>query len=279
MNLNEQLTDVKWLSENLDSQDVVIVDCHWDSNAYLRAHIPGAIMRPGHPYIKTEDDTGNPGKHLPDADQFRNLMKTMGIDSNSTVVCYDEWHNHFATRLWWLLRYYGHDRVMILNGGWQAWVEAALPVSTLTHDPRPVGTFDININEHRLMGINDLLKNYQNDEWQIIDVRSDGEYDGSDNTAGNKRTGHIPGACHLEWNRMLKSNDNGVHFMRSLEEMRQLLGDAGVSPAKRTVVHCQSGVRATFMAYCLELLEYPDVKVYDGSMVEWANIEDTPLVS
>ncbi len=276
MSTNQNLTTAEWLSENYQEDNIVIVDCHWDSNAYLRAHIPNAIMRPGHPYIKSEDAEGNPEKHMPDPEQFELLMNRMGIDADSTVICYEEWHNHFATRLWWLLRYYGHDKVAILNGGWQAWVEKGFPVSMSTHNPLPTEGFKAQVSLDRFVGLDELLINYSNSEWQVIDVRSDGEYNGSENP-GNNRSGHIPGALHLEWNSMLKSDEKNVHYLRPKEDMERLLSDAGVSKEKTTVVHCQSGVRATFMAYCLDLLQYPNVKVYDGSMGEWANLEETPL--
>lgn len=276
MSTNQNLTTVEWLSENYGEDNLVIVDCHWDPNAYLRAHIPGAIMRPGHPYIKSEDSEGKPSKQLPTADQFEDLMNRMGIDANSAVVCYDEWHNHFATRLWWLLRYYGHDKVSILNGGWQAWVEKGFSISVSTHNPGAGVGFEARARLDRLVGLDELQANFSNPEWQVVDVRSDGEYQGSENP-GNLRSGHIPGALHLEWNKMLKPNERNVHHVRPKEEMEQLLSEAGVSKEKTTVVHCQSGIRATFMAFCLDLLQYPNVKVYDGSMSEWANMEETPL--
>ncbi len=276
MPTSQNLIHVEWLSENYQEDNVVIVDCHWDVNAYLRAHIPNAILRPGHPYIKSEDTEGNPSKHLPNPEEFELLMKSMGIDADSTVICYDEWHNHFATRLWWLMRYYGHEKVSVLDGGWQSWVEKGFPISMSTHDPRSVGEFKAHVSHDRLVDLNELLNNFSNPEWQVIDVRSDGEYNGSENP-GNNRSGHIPGALHLEWNKMMKSNEKDVHHLRSNEDMQRLLSDAGVSKDKTTVVHCQSGVRATFMAFCLELLQYPNIKVYDGSMGEWANLEETPL--
>ena len=91
MTHEQYLTDVNSLSNDLRNENLIIVDCHWDSNAYLRAHIPDAIMRTGHPYIKSMDQNGNPSKYMPDSVQFVDLMKKMGISSDSKVVCYDEW--------------------------------------------------------------------------------------------------------------------------------------------------------------------------------------------
>lgn len=89
--INDQyLTDTKWLTDNHDNPNLVIVDCHWDSNAYLRAHIPGAVMRPRHAFIKSENSDGSPQYFLPDSEQFADLMSKIGINNESIVVCYDE---------------------------------------------------------------------------------------------------------------------------------------------------------------------------------------------
>ena len=115
-----------------DDPGVVIADCAWDGTAYGRAHIPGARLRPGHAYVKGEDAEGNPGLHLPGAERFVEMMAELGIGNDSRVVLYDDWGSLFATRLWWLLRYYGHDNASVLDGGWQGWLAAGKPVSCET---------------------------------------------------------------------------------------------------------------------------------------------------
>lgn len=273
---NSFYTDVQWLSDNLGTEGLVIVDCQWDPNAYIRAHIPGAISRPGHPYIKSEKEGSQPGRFLPDAQEFGELMRQMGIGSNTTVICYDEWDNHFATRLWWLLTYYGHSDVKLLNGGWQAWVKAGMPISTSSHGPVPTEGFEIDIQPSKLVGLDEILDNYKNPDWQIIDARSPSEFEGA-NPAGNSRGGHIPGAINLEWKELLDKSEDGVSYLLSADEMERKLQAKGIRRDKTLISHCQAGVRASFLAYCLELLGYPDVRLYDGSMGEWANAEHTPL--
>ena len=125
------LVDVEWLSNHLKADNIVIVDCQWDTNAYIRAHIPGAIMRPGHPYVKSQVN-GEPAKYLPTEKEFQGIAQNLGIDADSTVVCYDEWDNHFATRFWWVLNYYGHTNVKLLDGGWQAWVSGRMPRTSIS---------------------------------------------------------------------------------------------------------------------------------------------------
>lgn len=276
---NNFLVNTQWLSNHLQDDNIVIVDCQWDENAYIKAHIPYAIMRPGHSYLKSEQN-GELGKFLPGEDEFLRLMAKMGIDSNTEVICYDEWDNHFATRLWWLLKYYGHKKVRLLNGGWQAWVAAGLPVSCTVTEPKAAARpYSVHENPSINITLEELLETYDNRDVQILDVRRESEYNGTE-TGKNKRGGHIPGAIHLEWTRLLSKSKQWewVNIFQS-EEMQALLEQHSVSKDKITVIHCQAGVRASYTFFCLKMLGYPDVKLYDGSMGEWANMDHTPLAT
>ena len=109
-------------------------------------------------------------------------------------------------------------------------------------------------------------------------MRSDDEYVGKDDR-GNKRAGHIPDSIHLEWNKFLENSEDpeAVRRFRSAEEVGELLDDYRIDKNQTIVTLCQSGIRASLVAFALELLGYPTAKVYDGSMAEWANLDDTPL--
>lgn len=273
------LVEAQWLYEHLQDDNLVIVDCQWDENAYIKAHIPGAIMRPKHAYLKSEKE-GTPTKYLPTEQEFAALLKQMGIDQDTQVVCYDEWGNHFATRFWWVAAYYGFHNVSLLDGGWQGWLAAGFPASFKTSKPRPQQKPFVASPNHLLkIEMKEVVENLGNPAWQILDVRSDDEFEGK-NLAGNNRGGHIKEAIHLEWKNLLthlNQPDEVNHFL-SEEAMLTKLDAAGVSKEKTIVVHCQSGVRASFMAFCLTKLGYPKVRLYDGSMSEWANEIHTPLV-
>ena len=272
------LVNAKWLSEHLQDDNLVIIDCQWDTNAYLKAHIPGALMRPGHPYVKSEQD-GVPSKYLPTAKEFLAMMEGLGIGNDTQVVCYDEWDNHFATRLWWVMTYYGHSSVRLLDGGWQAWVSSGFPISFVSHKARThKKPFVIKESTSSNVTMDEVVTNHQNVNWQILDVRSEEEFEGKD-LADNQRGGHISGAIHLEWKKLLVPSEQfeGVNQFQSEKEIQSLLKNAGVDSEKTIVVHCQSGVRASFTVFCLEMLGHPKVKLYDGSMGEWANVDHTVL--
>lgn len=277
---DQYLVDANWLMDHLDNENIVVVDCQWDKNAYLRAHIPGAVMRPGHPYVKSETG-GKLKKYLPTENEMKEFMSRMGIGPATTVICYDEWDNHFATRFWWVLKYYGHQDIRLLNGGWQAWLAHDLPVSftpAQTKKYSPLNRF----RNHQEMNVTmeGVLDKMDLEDWQVLDVRSKDEYTGID-LAGNKRGGHIPGAIHLEWRDLLMPSEqyNGVNYFMAKKKMQALLDEKGISKDHTIIVYCQSGVRGSFTIFCLEMLKYPHVKLYDGSMSEWANQEHTPLVS
>ncbi|MCH8029580.1 MAG: sulfurtransferase [Candidatus Dadabacteria bacterium] len=273
------LVSPHWLMEHKDDSDLLIVDCPWDSGSYARAHIPGALCRPGHAYVKAVDGEGNQSWFLPTQSEFEKLTVDLGIGANSTVVMYDEWGTIFATRLWWVLKYFGFDNAKVLDGGWQGWVSAGLPVSYTSQSPsNPAEPFVPSPNPRRLATLDELLAKYNDTGWQVLDVRSGDEYHGRADH-GNKRVGHVPGATHLEWNLLLENSTDAeaVRCFRSADEIQEIFNKFGVDKTAAIVTHCQAAVRATFMAFALELLGYPVPRVYDGSMDEWANLDDTPL--
>ena len=128
---NDFIVEPQWLLEHKDDPDLIIVDSPWDEYSYGRAHIPGAISRPGHSYVKGLDSEGNPKLHLPNQEEIKELIIKMGIRQNSIVVVYDEWGSKFAARLCWVLRYYGFNGARVLNGGWQGWISEGYPVTTV----------------------------------------------------------------------------------------------------------------------------------------------------
>jgi len=273
------LVSPQWLDENKENDKLLIVDCPWEYYSYTRAHIPGAVCRPGHPYIKELDEKGGQTVLVANEAEFQKLLSDLGIGADSTVVVYDDWGSLFATRLWWVLSYYGFNNVKLLDGGWQNWVASGFPVSFAASKPKEItNPVSLRANPDVIITIDELLEKYEDPAWQVLDVRSDDEYQGRA-AHGNKRTGHVPGALHLEWNQLLENSKDGeaVRKFKSAEEIEALLRAAGVGGSKNMVTYCQAAVRATFTAFALELMGHNPAKVYDGSMAEWANRDDTPL--
>lgn len=270
----ELLVEPGWLADHAKDPNVRIIDCA-TVDAYRRAHIPGAVQLPVHFYIKDEDPDGSDhGTFVMKMPAFESLMGDLGITNDTTVVAYDDNNALVASRLWWVLNFYGHTNVKVLNGGWHRWLHENRSVTF--HATRPSKTtFHARPVEEIHASSDDVLESYNDPACQVLDARSDGEWEGT-NSRGNKRAGHVPNAKHLEWTRFVESSDTR-RFLPA-DEIEELLRGAGIAREKPTITYCQGGIRAAHAAFVMTLLGYDNVRVYDGSMRDWANREDTPLV-
>jgi thiosulfate/3-mercaptopyruvate sulfurtransferase len=119
------------------------------------------VCRPGHPYIKTLDDDGGQTVHLATEPEFSKLLVDLGIGADSTVVVYDDWGSIFATRLWWVLKYYGFNNVKLLDGGWQNWVASGLPVNFASSKPKVITKrVELQANPEIMVTMDELLQGY-----------------------------------------------------------------------------------------------------------------------
>jgi len=270
----EIFADTEWLAAHIDDPGVRVIDCAM-LEAYRRAHIPGAVHLPVHYYIKEDDPEGSDHGVLvmPQA-QFEGLMGKLGVSNDTTVVAYDDNNGFIAARLWWVLNYYGHSNVKVLNGGWHRWFTEGRP-TTFHATHAPAATFIARPHPELHCSVDMLKAKHTDPNEQVMDVRTPAEWNGT-NDRGNKRAGHVPNAHHLEWTRFV-SRDDTRHVLPA-GDIQRLLDEAGIERGKPVITYCQGGIRAAMGAFILTLMGYPDVRVYDGSMREWANREDTPLV-
>ena len=228
------LVETHWLQDRLDDPSIRIVDCD-QLDAYRRAHIENAVGIRVHHYIKHPDYPSDPKGYplVMPPEPFAQLMEGMGIGDDTPVVAYDAAGSLYATRFWWVLGYYGHTNVKVLNGGWKKWFGEGRPVSldspkipeasfTVRQDPSMVCTLDHGVS---CVGDADTI---------FLDVRSDGEWDGT-NDRGNKRAGHIPGAVHLEWLNFV--TDDRHQTFKPAHEVRAMLAERGVTPDKQIITY------------------------------------------
>ena len=265
----ELLVDGSWLQEHLDDPNLRIVDCD-TRDAFRRAHIPSAVC-PADNFFKDPNDR----RFVMPPDLFAETMAGLGIGDDTDVVTYDA-GGITAARLWWCLNYYGHTRVRVLNGGWNQWLADGRPMTMAETRPSASKPFTPRVNDSIRAGAEDILERLEKPEVVILDVRTDGEWDGS-NTRGNKRQGHMPGAVHLEWTNNLTADD--LRRFKSPDDLRAMYEAAGVTPDKEIVTVCQGGIRAAQTAFTLTLLGYERVRNYDGSFSDWGNRDDTPIVT
>lgn len=270
----ELLAEPDWLIDHLDDPGVRIIDCAV-LEAYRRAHIPGAVHLPVHYYIKEKGPPGaDHGTFVMPPAEFEALMGRLGVSNDTLVVTYDDNNALVAARLWWVLRYYGHTNARVLNGGWHRWLTEGRPVTFHATRPAPA-TFVARPNPELIADAEYLKAHIGDPTCQVLDARTDEEWNGT-NDRGNRRVGRVPGARHLEWVRFIESADTR-RFLPA-EEIEGLLAEAGFSRDRATITYCQGGIRAAHAAFAMALVGYDNVRVYDGSMRDWANRDDTPLV-
>lgn len=263
------LVSTEWLASHLGQPGLVLVDAG-EPLAYQRAHIAGACGVP-HPYLKGRE---NPLLVMPPA-EFEALARSWGVSDDTSVIVYDDNASLHAARVWWVFRHYGHRDVRVVDGGFNAWLQEGRAVTSQPPRPQP-GTFTARADGSTSVSLDELTAMLAaGDTPAIWDTRSGEEWSGV-NSRGNRRTGHVPGAHHLEWRRLME----GPPFrrFRPLEEIRAELQAAGLDPEAETVTYCQAGIRGAFGQFILALLGNERARTYDGSMGEWANRDDTPLV-
>jgi thiosulfate/3-mercaptopyruvate sulfurtransferase len=266
----ELLAEPDWLWEHGDDPGIRVVDCG-SVDAYARAHIPTAVALGVDGWLKEPEG----GVHVMGPEAFAALMGRLGVSDETTVVSYDDFNTTYATRLWWVLNYYGHTAAKVLNGGWHRWLSEGRPLTFHAKTPEP-GRFTAQANKEIMCRLDYLKERYDGPGVQVLNVLSGPHYRGEVNPFGNKRVGHIPGSINIPIEEFLTEDDRGV--FKPAWELRAVLDKAGLSAERETVVHCQAGIRTTLGFFVLSLLGWNRIRAYDAAMAEWANQDDTPLV-
>ena len=217
-----------WLADHLDDPAVRIVDTNY-LKEYAERHIPGAVGVVDN-YYKTslEDRT-----HIQGPEQVAQTMSSLGIGDDTVVVAADSHGGLYSLRLLWALRYYGHTKGKLLDGGLPKWIAEGRPVTTEVPSP-PAGKFTPRQDRAVIALKEDVLAAIDDRNTVILDVRSDGERDGS-NKRGGKRGGYVPGSVHLEWLNFHTGGD--VPTIKHADELRRMLADVGVTPDKNVITY------------------------------------------
>lgn len=253
-----------------NSSEIVLIDARAGANAeenYKNEHLKGARYVDLNKDLATVDNPANGGRHpLPSLKKFSQVLSKLGISPISHVIIYDDKNgSNAAARFWWMLRAIGHEKVQVLNGGFQEAIKTDFPVSSETEDYTPT---DYKVSEWKLAvaDIEDVEKARNNSENIVIDVRDKNRFDGLTEPL-DLIAGHIPGAINVPFSENLK--DDG--FYKSAEELnkkyKSILGN--IKP-EDVIVHCGSGVTAchTLLAMDYAGIEIP--KLYVGSWSEWS---------
>lgn len=207
----------------------------------------------------------------PDVAEWNRRIGDAGLVPSDAIVIYAGDDVRDATRIWWILKYWGFSNVRLLNGGWSAWLAAGGERSTVAVQPKP-RVVHLSPIAGALATKDQLLADLKDGARQIVDARSHGEYCGDAGAA--RRKGMIPGAIHLEWTEAI---DPKTKKFKSPAELAALLRSRNIDIDKPAVTYCQSGGRASVMAFTLELMGGKQVRNYYKSWSEWGNADDTPV--
>ncbi|HKA39131.1 MAG TPA: sulfurtransferase [Burkholderiales bacterium] len=267
------------LAAHLDHAGWVVCDCRHDladvqagRRAYAQSHIPGAR------FVHLDEDlsaakTGRNGRHpLPDPDTFARRLGKLGIGNAKQVVAYDASGGPYAARLWWMLRWLGHDAVAVLDGGWNAWVKAARPVTDqipamaatrFTPRIRPDAALDAKTISARLSRAGPLL----------LDARIPARYRGENETL-DPVAGRIPGAANRPWQLNLDAEGR----FKTAADLKKELGEMLTGHAPGQVTHyCGSGVTACHNLLAMEIAGLAGSCLYPGSWSEWCSDPSRPV--
>ena len=271
---NKKLVTTAWVTENLANSSIKLVEVDVDTSVYNTGHIPGAI---GWNWkTKLQDQLR---RTIASKDDFEKLLRASGINNNTTIVLYGDNNNWFAAWAYWLLKYYGHEDVRILDGGRKKWEAEGRELTT----DRPA----VEVSEYVIGEVksdfrafrDDILPNLHGDKFGLVDVRSPQEFAGEILAPPglkelSQRAGHIPGASNIPWSTVV--NEDGT--FKSIEEIRKIYAEEGITSEKKVITYCRIGERSAHSWFVLkELLGFKDVRNYDGSWTEWGNLIDVPI--
>ncbi len=281
------LVETSWLADHLHDPRVRVVDMRGyvktverdgiqdalyvgAREEYEQEHIPGAIYIDWSSDIVDPDDTVE--AQVAPVARFAEAMERLGIGDQHLVVAYDAHPtSQFATRLWWALNYYGHDQVVVLNGGLPKWKCEKRPLEA-TIPTYPPATFTPVVQPQLRATAEDVLSFIGKHNVTLLDARDPGQYSG-EIARGHGRRGHIPGAINVAREEVI---DPATGTFRSNDELRQIFTAAQVAPEQRVVAYCNGGVAATTILFSLAMLGYPNLTNYDGSWNEWGRRNDLP---
>lgn len=273
------LVTPEWLTDHLDDPNVRPVDVRWyllqpeqGRDEYARGHIPGAV------YLHIDKDLAEPpysgpGRHpLPHPDKFAAAASRAGIGRDTQVIAYDAAGGATAARLWWLLRYFGHDKVSLLDGGITRWIAEHHPLQTETPVILP-SHFDASPSRSWVVDQSTVAALVRDQRTLLLDSRLQERFEGKTEPV-DARPGHIPGAK----NAPLAGNLRGATDPRFLEAnlLRARFAELGAEHAEKIIAYCGSGVNACQNIFALELAGFRQAMLYEGSWSDWSKNLDLP---
>jgi len=276
--LRTPLISTAELAGSLSAADWFVADCRFElgkpdagRNAWRAGHIPGAV------HVDLERDLSVPvtpasGRHpLPDPADFAQTLSRLGIGNETRVVCYDAGPGAFAARLWWMLRWVGHDEVAVLDGGFAAWTAEGRPVSTATPARAPA-RFAPQPRPDLVLDTDGVMRALAQGE-TLVDVRAAERFTGNVEPI-DPVAGHVPGAVNLPF---LDNVDGSGRFRDPAALAELWRSRTGAGPGAAPICMCGSGVTACQGLLALEAAGIRGARLYEGSWSEWIRDPARPV--
>jgi thiosulfate/3-mercaptopyruvate sulfurtransferase len=273
------LVNVEELASHLDDADWIVCDCRHDLSNYesgrrdfQQSHIPGAR------FLHLDEDlsgpkTGTNGRHpLPHPRTFALRLGALGIDNTKQVIAYDASGGYYAARLWWMLRWVGHTRAAVLDGGWDAWKASRLHV---TADPASIqpAAYTLRPGGAPVVDARFVAGHLNDKSTTVIDARSPDRFHGENETL-DPVSGHIPGAVNHFFKLNLETDGRFKPADVLKSAFSEILGD---SAASQVVHQCGSGVTACHNVLAMEHAGLNGSRLYPGSWSEWISDRSRPV--
>lgn len=284
--MSDLLIDAASLADHLHAPDILVFDVRHDlfdhqagRAAYDSGHIPGAIYL-DHERQLSGPKTGANGRHpLPDRDSFAALMQSQGMTPGATAIIYDNGSSAFSTHLWWMLRWIGHEKILVLDGGWPAWQAAGGAIDTTPHgtvpgSPVPVPeSAPVPSQTMPTVDAAAIVRNISAPVFTVVDARSGERYRGEAEPI-DPVAGRIPGAVNRPNAQNLQADGRFKTAPQLRDEFFELLGDL---PAGQVVHQCGSGINACHNLFAMTLAGMPGSALYPGSWSEWCSDPTRPV--
>jgi thiosulfate/3-mercaptopyruvate sulfurtransferase len=272
---SELIATPEWLTENLGRPGFQVLDARWRPDgtgrrAYASSHIPSATYLDWRADLVEPDDESDVVQ-VAGPKRLKATAARLGIGNGMVGVLYDDTAAAFAAWAWWTFRVYGLQSTRILNGGMDAWLAPARPMSS-AQELRPPALFTPQFQARLLVTASEVREMLDSPAIQVLDARTESEYLGYAGTT--RRLGHIPGAVNVP---AAATTEPGTGCFRQAEELWALVRGAGIDPRRRLVCYDSSGPGAAKLAFILCLLGHEDVAVYSGGWAEWGDRLDLPV--
>ena len=281
----QMLVDAAWLSARLDSTNVIVVHVGRSDSAYRAGHVPGARFLPLAAVAAT---VGGIPNEFPAPDRMAEAFRALGVGDRDQVVLYGDDPGLFAARAWVALDLLGHgDHAALLDGGLTRWRAEHRPLGTTVPAPRPA-TLTVRLQAQRVADAAWVRAHLADPAVAFIDARPAEQFAGAEPPCTSQpcheipepRRGHLPGAHNVYWmNALVSREDPVMKPMHALHHEVWAESGADAAPVTTVVTYCRTGMQASHAYFVARYIGYADVRLYDGSFLEWAGLPaaDSPV--